>query len=124
MLVKNFLSTDIYYRLKIAQLLPHADKVIYFNTDVVVLDNIEKLWDADMTDYSLAAVEDVGLRKKIAAAKERLAIPSNAYYINSGVLIMNLFHWREKRLGKAIMEYLQPQPNLLYHDQDALNTVS
>ncbi len=121
--VDRHISHAAYYRLKIDQILPHTDKAIYLDTDIVVLDDIELLWNTNLEDHALAAVEDVGLRKKIAETKKRLDMPSDAHYINSGILIMNLVVWREKQIGEAILDYLTTHPNLPYHDQDALNAV-
>ena len=121
--IDRHISHAAYYRLKIAQLLPNCSKAIYLDTDIVVLDDIESLWNIDMSGYSLAAVEDIGLQKKILATKERLSIPADAQYFNSGILVMDLARWREQQIGEEILEYLQTHPNLPYHDQDALNAV-
>lgn len=121
--IDRHITHAAYYRLKIADLLPHINKAIYLDTDVVVLDDIEQLWNIDMHDYSLAAVEDIGLRKGLAPTKARLNIPQEATYINSGVLVLNLIRWREKKIGETILSYLKSHPNLQYHDQDALNAV-
>lgn len=121
--IDRHISHAAYYRLKIAQILPEVSKTIYLDTDIIVLDDIEHLWATDLAGHSLAAVEDIGLKKKLFATKERLGLPANARYFNSGILIMNLAQWREKGIGEAILEYLQSHPNLPYHDQDALNAV-
>lgn len=121
--IDRHISHAAYYRLKIDQILSHSDKAIYLDTDIIVFDDIEYLWTTDLKEYALAAVEDIGLQRKIAEIKNRLDIPHSATYINSGVLIMNLTIWRKKQIGKTILDYLTTHPNLPYHDQDALNAV-
>ena len=48
-----------YYRFLFADILPKdVHKLIYLDCDTLVLDSLRELWDIDVTNYSIAAVED------------------------------------------------------------------
>ena len=44
-------------------------------------------------------------------------------YINSGVLVMDLNAWVERKAGQRIMEYVRCRKELAYPDQDAISYV-
>ena len=43
------------------KLFPNLDKILNLDIDTLVNENISELWDLDLTDYYLAAVEEVDL---------------------------------------------------------------
>lgn len=116
-------SASMYYRLKIPELLPNAEKAIYMDIDVFVLQGIEGLWNIDISHQPVAAVEDIGLHRNLDSIRKRLHLPSDAHYFNSGVLFMNLTQWRKENISAKLLEYLQQNPDLIYPDQDALNVL-
>ena len=105
-----------YNRLLISKILNHnIEKVIYLDSDLIVIDDILKLWNYDITNYLLAAVKDY----------ERTN-PSNTYF-NSGVLLLNLkklrnFNFYEK--WKIYIKDLSDIKSLKYFDQDILNYIT
>lgn len=123
--VKRHITKAAYYRLIIDKLVPtDVKKALYLDADVIVLGDIEELWNVDITDYAIGAVEDVGLRDIIKELKNKLGMPCNAKYFNSGVLLMNLSYWREHIIGEKMLIFFQTcSPDLPHHDQDALNSV-
>ncbi|MHC1718032.1 MAG: glycosyltransferase family 8 protein [Acidaminococcaceae bacterium] len=123
--VKRHITRAAYYRLIIDKLVPSdVKKALYLDADVLVLGDIEELWNVDITDYAIGAVEDAGLRDIIKELKNKLRMPCNAKYFNSGVLLMNLSYWREHSIGEKMLVFFQTcSPDLPHHDQDALNSV-
>lgn len=116
-------SAAMYYRLKVPELLPNTEKAIYMDIDVIVLQDIEDLWNIDISHQPVAAVEDIGLHRNLDSIRKRLHLPSDARYFNSGVLLMNLTQWRKENISAKLLEYLQQNPDLIYPDQDALNVL-
>lgn len=108
-------GVSAYYRLKLASL-TDADKMIYLDSDVVVLSDIKKLWDYDITDYFIGAVED----KYSNLMTVRANLSEDDIYINSGVLLMNLKKFREEKLEEKFFSKLRENDNN-YSDQDVLN---
>lgn len=106
-------------RLYLADLLPNEEKVLYLDTDLLVLDNITELFDIDISNYYAAGVIDQG-------AKTNLMTPNinidKQHYINSGVCLFNLKKIREDNKSKELDNYLNTN-KLLYPDQDTINVV-
>lgn len=115
------------FRLGLIDLLPSVDKVLYLDSDLVVLKDISALFDVDIQKSCLAAALDIGsigmvsgydLRE--ADRLQRLGIDNSHSYFNSGVLLMNL---SELRMSTSLNELLswivdfEPE----YPDQDCLN---
>lgn len=124
MMFKNFKVThhfkkESYYRLLIPNLLPDVHKVIYLDGDIIVKDDITEIWNIDIENFFLAAVNQ--LHKKRHKA---LSIPLELGYFNAGVMVLNLNKWRENNTSKIVIDYLKNNDNkILYLEQDALNAV-
>ena len=120
------ISKAAYFRLDIANILPKAvAKIIYMDVDLLVLQDISKLWHYDMQGKPLAAVPDYGIMasKRLMKQKQNvIGLQPNSKYFNSGVVIMDLEQWRKHGYAKQVIE-LAAAGNLPHHDQDALNKV-
>mgnify|MGYP000832768684 FL=1 len=83
-----------YLRLLIAKLLPLAvAKALYFDTDLVVKDDVAKLWDFPLDGHPIGAVKDFGIMASSRMRRQKaesLGLPLGAPYFNSGVMIMDL----------------------------------
>lgn len=85
-----------------SSILPQEDKVIYLDTDLVIYNSLQELWDLDLTNYALAAVEDTNAINKF----QRPFMNSLSNYFNSGVLVMNLKYFREHHFEEKLDELL------------------
>ena len=103
------------YRLKLPSLLKE-NKVLYLDSDVIVLNDISKLYEYDISDYYIAAVED----KLSDLMKPRVDFKENDIYINGGVQLLNLDMFRKNNLEELIFEKLR---QTLWTDQDVINYV-
>lgn len=97
------------------------DKILYLDIDTLVLDNLDDLWNIDISNYAIAAwPEDrdnelimdwcMPPRKKMKYSK----------YINSGVVLFNLKFIREHNIDKKWFSLLKTI-KLPLPDQDAIN---
>jgi lipopolysaccharide biosynthesis glycosyltransferase len=117
-------SKEMYYRLLAYKLLPpEVDKVLYLDPDILVINNISKLYETDISDYLFAA----SFHKRILA-KEFNMVRLNAYdmqeYYNSGVLLMNISRQRQEIDERQIFEFIDKYKNrLVLPDQDILNSL-
>lgn len=116
------LDTPIYYRLSAAELLPDLDKCIYLDSDVIVLKDLQPLYETELREDYIAAVLAPGFLQKNNWNRhqcEVVGLPDMSGYINSGVLIMNLAQIRKDAL-QPIFEQLafNHYPS---EDQDVLN---
>lgn len=119
----DHLSIATYYRLLIAVLLPHEIKrVLYLDCDIVVDAPLKELWNTSLTEYALAAVEELG--SSAPDVYERLEYDAKYGYFNAGVLLVNLEYWREKGLTELFFRYMSLHADKLKaHDQDVLNAL-
>lgn len=120
------ISLAAYYRLFIPELLPdNIDKVIYLDCDIVVCGSIYELWSIDIKGKAMAACDPRDCQFAInIRAYERLLLPKNYAYFNSGVLIINLAFWRKEEVQKQFLCFITKNyHNIIYHDQDVLNAV-
>jgi lipopolysaccharide biosynthesis glycosyltransferase len=102
-------------------LLPNLEKALYLDVDIVVSGNIRELWKKDISDYSLAAVQDSILSYNIV--KDYIGYDYyQEGYINSGVLLINLAYWREHNIQQKLTDYLNTH-SVKLPDQDAINAI-
>ena len=124
--VSGLLSRAAYLRLDIPNLLPpEADRAIYLDCDLLVLDEIGLLWQMDLEGKPLGAVPDLGIMASRRSRKEKakyLGFSMDEPYFNSGVLVFDLAQWRRQGYSEQAKE-LAEKSDFPHHDQDALNKV-
>lgn len=119
----SHISIATYYRLFLSELLPHVDKLIYLDCDIIVRHSLEDLWNVDLNDYALGAVYQICDWN--VQANQRLGIPIEYGYFNAGVLLINLTYWRNYNYLQLFLDYIEKNRNkIVYHDQDVLNYVA
>lgn len=112
------LSRAAYYRMLLPDILIDIEKIIYLDCDIVVEANLQELWNADVEGYGCAGVDEGN-----PAQTGRLDLDPD-FYINSGVLLLNLSYWRSNNITTKCMEWLEANPhNNILLDQDAINVV-
>lgn len=95
------------------------DKALWLDMDLIVKDNIDALWDIDLTNYYAAGVIDQGAKTNLMTPN--LDIDKNLY-INSGVLLLNLDKIRKDKKDKELNDFVNKN-KLMYPDQDTINVV-
>ncbi|XP_024924895.2 probable galacturonosyltransferase-like 4 [Ziziphus jujuba] len=107
-----------YARIHLADIIPtNVGRVIYLDSDLVVVDDIEKLWNVDMEDKVVAAPEychanftqyftgtfwsDSNLSKTFEGR--------NPCYFNTGVMVVNVDKWRKGRYTQRVEEWMAVQ---------------
>lgn len=115
----NHISRAAYARFLIPEILPSSiSRVLYLDSDIVVLKDIAELYDQDLGHFPLGAVTDV-------MAGEILRIyfyPGLSGYFNSGVLLLNLDYWRRENIKRKAWDFMrQHLKDIIRPDQDILN---
>jgi lipopolysaccharide biosynthesis glycosyltransferase len=125
--VDNFMTKECYLRLLAAEILPqHIEKVLYLDSDIVVVGDLGPLWGTPLAGKVVAAAPDYPLLRSVTSPERRalLGIPQDALYVNSGVMLMDLAEWRRRNLTDTMFEYVARMgPALEFYDQDAVNAV-
>ena len=110
----------MYARLLLSSMLPDLNKVIYLDCDLVVCKDLQSLWETNVNNMAVAMAPDLWYQDK--GTLSRLGI--NNYYLNSGVIVMNLDYWRKHDVQNRLLSYIVDLGNeLIYNDQDALNVI-
>ena len=108
-------------RLLLPELLPELDKILYLDCDIIVRQDLSKLWaETDLGDNYLAAVYEAAIEGQAERFRALGCDPSS--YFNSGFLLMNLARMRQEKVSEKLLEACRV-PYLEFPDQDALNQV-
>lgn len=124
-------SLESYYRLLLPSVLPgDVDKVLYLDSDLVVVRDVTPLWDLDVSSTSLIAVPELAPAARLVSSPDGIALyrelglPPDLKFFNSGVMLINLRKWREEHVALRAYIYLEAAADYLrWHDQEALNAV-
>ena len=122
--LRDYYSESIYYRIFIGSLYPELDRAIYVDCDIVLVDDIAKLYDEDIGDAILGAVADESIPSvpEFCDYVERWVGVKSDKYINSGVLLINLEEFRRAEIEKRITKYVSTYNfDTVAPDQDYLN---
>ena len=124
------LSRAAYLRLAMGRLLPaHVDRVIYLDSDVLVMKDLADLWDTPLEGKVVGAVRDFltpifGRENTLQYCLAETGIDPSHPVRNSGVLLMDLAAWRTQGLEQQCVDYLQRwRDSVRSADQDAINVV-
>jgi len=112
------------YRIFAASILPaDLDRVLYLDPDLVVINNVEELYNLEFEGNLFAATSHM-LEIMQVYSRFRLKMAKNSVYINSGVMLMNLELLRNEQNTEKVFEYVRKNKRkLLLFDQDILNAL-
>lgn len=116
----NYFGLEAYSRLFSPYLLPQdLDRLLYLDADMICGDSVKELYNMDFDGNYILACQDKAVS---AEDKERLGLPANYLYINSGMLLMNLAEIRKNFTREDIVHLIIEQSSILkYPDQDFIN---
>ena len=107
-------------RLFMGEMLPEeVDRVLYLDCDTVIVRSLEKMWKTNLGEAILGAVPEPTIYE---AVKDSIGLGTEDNYYNSGVLLVDLKHWREEQVQEKLMQFLKEKGGALFaSDQDLLN---
>ena len=126
---QGFSSFLSYSKITYARLLipwalpPGTSKLLYLDSDILVLGDLGPLWETDLENATLGAVVDVLDEISKRGGADAHDLPRVMDYFNSGVLLIDLDRWRAEKISERTMDYLRENPDCRFPDQDALNVV-
>lgn len=94
--LRDYYSPSIYYRLFIPTLFPKYKKALYLDCDIVILDDIAKLYNTDLKGNMIGATVDqvVSVNEDFKYYTDNALGVENTKYFNSGVILMDLDKFR------------------------------
>lgn len=115
------ISISSYARLFLASMIPSSvKKVLYFDCDTLIVDNLYELWNQDINDFYIGGVCDT----VPSYTKQAIGLNDTDFYINAGMLLINLKKWREDNLEKKLLNFIDAHNgNVTHHDQGVINGV-
>lgn len=116
----NFFGLEAYSRIFCAFLLPNeVEKIVYFDADMICTGDIKEIYDIELGGKTWGACMDLGIMPKDL---ERLRLPKNYHYINSGMLLINVKKIKENYTELDMVNLIKKyQKILIYPDQDFIN---
>ncbi len=143
--ISHHITHTAYFRLLAARLVPRTvEKVIYLDSDVLLLDDVSELWSLDVEPHYCLAATDIACpyvdaysalrqrRKAIPYLASTCPIPNwrelkldgSQPYFNSGVMVLNLRRWRDEQVEQRLLQCLRDHAEHVWcWDQYALNVV-
>ncbi len=121
---RDYYSKTTYFRLFIPNLYPQYDKVLYLDSDIVILDDIAKLYNIDLGDNLVGGAPDDVIQKiKVFSEYAEIVVGVKDYrkYFNAGVLLMNLDAMRKFKFQEKFLYLLDKMTFAVAQDQDYLN---
>ncbi|MDR1425946.1 MAG: glycosyltransferase family 8 protein [Rickettsiales bacterium] len=122
----------MFYRLRLASMLPELDRIIYTDCDVTFLDDLGDIWHEDVDNYysgnCVDWTKDRGIigdhfLKICKVSEDDYSFSDHEIYFNSGFMVMNLVKIREDNVEERCAECIDRYPDLRYKDQDVINLV-
>ena len=122
--LRDYYSESIFYRIFIASMYPELDRAIYLDCDIVLVDDVAKLYDEELDGCILGAVADEsipGVPEFVRYVEGWIGIEVEKY-INSGILLIDLAQFRAARIEETITELAAAYNfDTVAPDQDYLN---
>ena len=127
----GWLSIAAYYRFALLDLFPEIDKILYLDSDTIILTDVAELFKTDITGYYLAAVRDLGISYTYMSDNDglkeylddvlKLKVPTD--YVNTGILLLNLKELRKDYNTKKLIE-MAIYRAYRFVDQDIINIIA
>ena len=143
--ISHHITHTAYLRLLAGRLLPESiERAIYFDSDLLIQDDISKLWQLDLGSNYALAVPDIACpyidaRHSVCNFKKAspylsalspianwkaLNLDPRGYYFNSGMMVLNIKRMREESVEHRLLECLRENKKHVWcWDQYALNVV-
>lgn len=113
----------VWLRFCLPELLSDQSRILYLDSDTLVLSDLHALWDTALDPYPLAAVANV-VEPSATSHVKALGIRYPGGLFNSGVLLMDLARMRTERSSEQLFRAAAVRRHdAIWPDQDALNVV-
>lgn len=121
---RDYYTKTTYFRLFIPDLYPQYDKVLYLDSDIVVLGDIAQLYNTNVKGNLVAAIPDDSVQTidEFGEYVEKVVgVADRKNYFNAGILLMNLDEFRKINFQSKFLYLLETVKFSVAQDQDYLN---
>lgn len=128
LIANNHVSVETFYRLSAHKVLKNYDKIVYLDSDIVVLNDVAELFNINIGKNLIAATVDADHAGEYAGAipnvKEYsdkvLKLKDPYRYFQAGVMVFNIAQLNKTFPKDEIMDWAEKR-EYMYVDQDVLN---
>lgn len=102
-------SDAYYYRIGLPDALPRHSRILYLDSDLLVRADIAELWAlVEQSDSPAQACYEYEryVNHRVLPDYPKYGHTDTSPYYNSGVLGMNLAHWRDAKVSDRLVEFL------------------
>ncbi len=118
---RKAMPLNAYYRLHIPWVLYQEDKAIYIDYDTIVNDSLWEIYNLNIDNYYLAAVDDAW---KYGRYRQMMHIQPESRHYNSGVMVINCKKWRQENIKDKFIEFAKNHKDVfVLADQFLINTI-
>ena len=122
----DYFTPTIYYRIFLPEMFPQYDKGLYLDSDIIVNDDVAKLFETDLKGNLIAACVDMSTQGNPLFCKyfdDAVGIQHDRYF-NSGVLVIDFEKFREEEFCEHFLYLLNKYDfDTVAPDQDYLNAM-
>lgn len=134
----SYISIETYFRFFILKIFKQYIKIIYLDSDVLVLGDLKELYDINIDGYYAGVVEDI-TQKYLISNKNVIPIDKKyksyeeyytkklkkktSLYFNAGVLLLNIQELNKDNVFDKLWEFTIKESPLELQDQDVLNSI-
>ena len=118
--IEGALDLSAYYRLKLPILFPELKRIIHLDSDTLILKDLMELYTLNFEGKYILGRLDI-----LSNELDSLGIQTKKY-INTGVLLLDLYNLRKYNYTERFKEYIRNHNNknyLAHHDQTLINFV-
>ncbi|RFU45992.1 DUF4422 domain-containing protein [Paraburkholderia sp. DHOC27] len=132
-----YFTRATFYRLALPEIVKNRKKLLFLDTDVIVLDDVSKIFDFDLGDHAIAAVKDLIMHAFVSQGVSSLSTVGGTTamkylsdyleladdydkYFQAGVILFNLDKLRTENLSERMINDLRHK-RYWFLDQDVLN---
>jgi len=119
------LTVETCYRLLISELFPQYLRMLYIDSDTVIMADVADLYKSELNGKTIGAVHDVVCTYLKDYYAEHIGINVEEGF-NAGILVIDAHKFREKKIKEKCIEWLvedskNSERKYMYMDQDVLN---
>ena len=103
---------NLYARAFAYKVLPASlDRILYLNYDTLIINDIMSFYTMEFKDKAIIGCE-FPIKPETVSQKKYLSLTSNDYYINTGVMLMNLSFMRAFDFGENMISFIDSFDNI------------
>lgn len=124
--IVHYVTKADLFKILIPDIFPDLDKILYLDSDILVLGDLVKLYNTNIKNYPLAAVKGIRSPILIERVNDQGYVYSTTDIMqtyNCGVLLYNLNMWRDKNFKEKFIKQKKMDIYKNYRTQRALNGI-